>query len=154
MAEARGTSGDLPLLLRGLADLMLSASVWLDVGAAGDASALELHQLHQQIGAAGQRRLLEQRLLGADVERRDLGDGVDQHLVVEPADRRPVDRQPQRVAEPARLALDLGALASATSGGGSLVVERGRRRHRPAIGGVEVALRRSAGSGSSRAGRC
>ena len=54
--------------------------------------------------------LLEQRLLGADVERRDLGDGVDQHLVVEPADRVPVDRKAQRVAEPPRLALDLGAL--------------------------------------------
>ena len=58
---------------------------------------------------------LEQRLLGADVERRDLGDGIDQHLVVEPADRVPVDREPERIAEPARLALDLGALRRATA---------------------------------------
>ena len=79
--------------------------------------ALELHQLDDQVGAAGQGRLLEQRLLGADIERRDLGDGIDQHLVVELADRVPVDRQPKRIAEPPRLALDLGALDQASGGG-------------------------------------
>ena len=52
----------------------------------------------------------EQGLLGADVERRDLGDRIDQHFVVEPADRGPVDRQAQSVAEALRVALDLGPL--------------------------------------------
>ena len=117
------------------------------------ASALELHQLDQQIGAAGERRLLEQRLLGADVERRDLGDGVDQHLVVEPADRGPVDRQPERVAEPPRLALDLGALAQRQRRR-LAVVERGDVDVGVAVGRVERRPRRSAGSGSSPAGRC
>ena len=72
--------------------------------------ALELHQLHDQVGAALQGRLLEQSLLGADVERRHLGDGVDQHFVVEPSNRLPVDRQAERIAEAPRLALDLGPL--------------------------------------------
>jgi hypothetical protein len=94
-----------------------------------DRRALELHQLDQQVGAAVERRLLEQRLLGADVERRDLGDGIDQHFVVEPADRFPVDRQPERIAEPPRFALDLGALAS-DSGGGSLSSNARCRRRR------------------------
>ena len=129
MSEARGTSGDLPLLLRGCrseaAGVRLSPGQaarrsiegLAHVGAAGR-QALELHQLDDQVGTAGQGRLLEQRLLGADVERRHLGDGVDQHLVVEPAHRLPVDGQAQSVAEPPRLALDVRTL-DARKGGGS-----------------------------------
>ena len=55
----------------------------------------------------------EQGLLRADVERRDLGDAVDQHLVVEPRHRFPFDHIAERVGIAPRLALDLGALCDA-----------------------------------------
>ena len=47
----------------------------------------------------------QQRLFGGGVERRDLGDAVDQALVVEPADRIPVDRIALRVGEAPRFGL-------------------------------------------------
>ena len=99
-----------------------------------------------------ERRLLEQRLLGADVERRDLGDGVDQHFVVEPGDRGPIDREPERITEPAGLALDLGPLDRAPAARARCRrtlrcrARRSDRRHRPP-------LPRSGGSGWCRAGR-
>src|SRR3954453_21120414 len=43
-------------------------------------AAEELHQLHGQFGACRQVWRLEQRLLSRRVERRDLGDAVDQCL--------------------------------------------------------------------------
>jgi hypothetical protein len=52
----------------------------------------------------------EQGLLRADVERRDLGDAVDQHLVVEPGHRFPIDRIAERIGVTPRFALELGAL--------------------------------------------
>ena len=98
-------------------------SVW-PMSAPPGRQALELHQLDDQFGAAGEAGFLEQRLLGAGVERRDLGDGVDQHFVVEPPDRVPVDRQPERIAEAARLALDRAA-QDQRQRVGLAVVERG-----------------------------
>ena len=67
----------------------------------------------------GEVARLEQGLLRADVERRDLGDAVDQHLVVEPRDRIPVDRIAERIGIAARLALELGALGDAERPGSS-----------------------------------
>src|SRR3954447_5396345 len=72
--------------------------------------AVKLHQLNQQVRAFGEGRLLEKRLLCCDIERRDLRDRIDQHLVVETADGVPVDGEAERVPEPARLPLDLGTL--------------------------------------------
>ena len=69
---------------------------------------LKLHQLDHQLGPPGERGFLEQRLLGPDIERRDLRDSVDQHLVIQPPHCIPIDRQPQRIAEAPRLALDVG----------------------------------------------
>src|SRR4029079_8885545 len=91
-----------------LADLSLLKRL-ADVGTAGR-QALELHQLYNQIGSPGPGRLLQQGLLGADVEWRDLGDGVDQHLVIQLPYRIPVDRQAQRIAESPRFALDFRPL--------------------------------------------
>src|SRR3954453_18731972 len=82
----------------------------LDLDSAVHGSAVELHQLDQQVRAFGKGRLFEKRLLCADIERRDLCDRIDQHLVVEPADGVPVDGKAERVPEPARLPLDLGTL--------------------------------------------
>ena len=50
MSEARGTSGELPLLLRGLSDLDWLLKSRLDLDAARHSGAVELHQLHQQVG--------------------------------------------------------------------------------------------------------
>ena len=81
----------------------------------------------------------EQRLLGADIERRDLGDRVDQHFIVEPGDRGPVDRKAERVAEPARFALHLRALDQRQRLG-LLVVERGDVDLGAAVGGIGLGL--------------
>ncbi len=59
----------------------------------------------------GSAALLQQRLLRTHVERRDLRDRVDQHLIVEATDGVPVDRKSHRIAQPACLPLDLGTLA-------------------------------------------
>ena len=72
--------------------------------------ALELHQLDDQVGSSGQSPLFEQRLLSPDIERGHLCNGIDQHLVIELADRSPVDRKPEGIAEPARLPFDIGPL--------------------------------------------
>ena len=53
---------------------------------------------------------LQQRLLGGDIERRDLGDAVDQCLVVELCDRVPVDRIAEASANGSRFAFQRGAL--------------------------------------------
>ena len=68
-------------------------------------AAEELHELDDQLGALGQVGGLEQRLLGSDIERRDLGDSVDQRLVVEARDRLPIDRIALRLCEAPRLPL-------------------------------------------------
>ena len=52
------------------------------VTARDEREALELHQLGDQFGAAGQVDLFQQGLLGTDIEGRDLGDGVDEGLIV------------------------------------------------------------------------
>ena len=70
---------------------------------------LELHQLDDQFGATGQERFFQQGLLRTGIERCNLGNGVDEHFVVEPPDRAPVDRQPQRIPELASLAFDRAA---------------------------------------------
>ena len=101
----------------------------------------------------GEAGLLEQRLLGAGIERRDLGDGVDQHFVVEPPDRVPVDRQAERVAEAPRFLLDRAAQDQGQRLG-LVVVERGEVDVALAIGGAGRRPRRSGGSGASPAGRC
>jgi len=56
------------------------------VGAAG-CHPLELHELDQQVGSGGEVGRFQQGLLRADIERGDLGDAVDQQLVVEPRDQ-------------------------------------------------------------------
>ena len=154
MSEARGTSGELPLLARGLADLDHCMDRWLDLDAAGHGRAVELHQLHQQVGAAGRawpassNACLAPTSNGATWAMR-----IDQHFVVEPADRIPVDRQAHRVAEPPRFALDLGALG-----------ERQRRRLAvvesldvdvgAAVGRVDLSFAEAGGNGSCPAARC
>ena len=80
--------------------------------------------MHQQVGATFKRVLLQKRLFGADVERRDLGDGIDQHLVVEPRDRRPIDGKAKRVAELARFLFNLCPLGDRQRVR-LLIVERG-----------------------------
>ena len=92
-----------------------------DVGSAG-CKALELHQLDDQVGSAGQGRFLQQRLLGANVERRDLRNGIDQHLIVQLPNRTPVDSQSQRIAEPLSLAFDFGPLGKAERIGLRIVI--------------------------------
>ena len=77
----------------------------------------------------------EQRLLRADVERRDLGDAVDQHLVVEPRDRVPFDHIAERVGIAPRLALDLGALGDGRATGVLILVEA-------AAVGIDLAVER------------
>ena len=127
-------------------------SVW-PTSAPPVASTLELHQLDDQVGASSERRFLEQRLFRAGVEWRDLGDGVDQHFVVERPDRVPVDRQAQRIAEAARLALDFRPLEKRQRLW-LLIVERLDVDLGVAIGRVRGRVLRPAGSGSIRAGRC
>src|SRR4029078_4521864 len=65
MSEARGTSGELPLLLRGLPILLLQRRC--ELYAARHRHSLELHQLDEQVGTAVERFLLEKGLLGTDV---------------------------------------------------------------------------------------
>src|SRR3546814_7373097 len=55
-------------------------------------AAEELHELDGQLGAGREIGRFEQRLLGGDVERRDLRAAGDQRFVVEPPDRVPIDR--------------------------------------------------------------
>ena len=75
------------------------------LGAADD-----LHQLDDPVGPLAQRVGLQQRLLGRRVERRDLGDAVDQRGIVQPRHRHPVDRIAQRIGKAARFLLQRGAL--------------------------------------------
>ena len=67
-----------------------------------------MEQLDQQIGACGDVGRLDQRLLRRSLERRDLRHAVDQALVVDPADRVPIDRIAARIGEAARFALEIG----------------------------------------------
>ena len=97
MSEARGTSGELPLLLRGVADL-ITGSRRLDLHAAGDGHSVELHQLHEQLAARGEVGRLDQGLLGRARTARS-GSPVDQRGVVEPRDRLPIDAKPWRSAK-------------------------------------------------------
>ena len=152
MSEARGTSGELAAAAQRPADLVywivgsistppVTAARWNCI------SWTSRSALPVSVGC------FEQRLLGADIERRDLGDGIDQHLVVEPADRVPIDRKP--IASPSRRASrSTSARSAIDSGGGSLVIECLDVDFRAAIGGVDFELARSAGSGSIPAARC
>ena len=99
--------------------------------------ALELHQLDDEVSAAGEARLFEQSLLGADIERRDLGDGIDQHLIVQSADRFPIDRKTQGVAKASRLALDICPLGDAQRRR-LFIVEGGKVYVGLAIGGADI----------------
>ena len=103
---------------------------------------LELHELDQKLGARDDRRRLDQRLLGADVERRDLGDAVDQHLVVEPADRFPVDGIAQSIGITPRLALELGPLDAGERVRIGIIVEAAGIGIDLAIGGIDGRLAR------------
>ena len=97
---------------------------------------MELHQLDQQIGAPGERRLLEQGLV-APMSNGATGHPDHQHLDVEPPDRGPVDRSGQSVAEALRVALDLGPLEQ-RQGRRVAVIERFDIDLGAAISGVDL----------------
>jgi hypothetical protein len=88
------------------------------------------------------------------IERGDLGDAVDQHLVVEPADRFPVDRIAERVGISFGLALQLGALDAGERIGVEVVVEPGLVRVDLAIGGRDLHLVGKAEAGDALQKRC
>src|SRR3546814_11097578 len=68
-------------------------------------AAEELHELDGQLGAGREIGRFEQRLLGGDVELRDLRDTVHQRFVVEPPDRFPIHPQIGRASCTVRLFL-------------------------------------------------
>src|SRR3546814_3540436 len=113
------------------------------VGAAGR-HALELHELDDQVSSRGQIVRLQQRLLGADVERGDLGDAVDQHLVVQPTYRLPVDDITQSVGIAFRFAFQLRPLDAGQRIGLDVIRESAEIGIDLAIGRLDLGFPRDA----------
>ena len=138
----------------GPADLgyVQSAKRLADVGAARR-QALELHQLDDQVGAPGQVGSSSSACLAPTSNGATWAMALTSISSSSWPTALPVDRKPERIAEPPRLPLDIGALDEAQRRR-LLIVEGGQVDIGLAVGGAEIALGDQPEAVRARAARC